>query len=57
VSHRLDHAPHLTIATLADGDAVPAIGTFATAFFYRAKLGHAIFELHAIKQLLTLLLA
>jgi hypothetical protein len=49
VSHRLDHAPHLTIATLADGDAVPAIGAFSTAFFYRAKLGQAIFELHAIK--------
>jgi hypothetical protein len=55
VSHRLDHAPHLTIATLTDGDAIPAIGAFATALFNGAKLGHPIFKLHAVKKLLTLL--
>jgi hypothetical protein len=45
----LKHAADLTISTFRNGDAVPAIGTFAPSGFNRTKVRHAIVKLDTIQ--------
>ena len=57
VAHRFHHAPHFAVTAFGDGDAVPAVGAFATAVFNRAELRRAVVEHHAVEQFLLFILA
>ena len=52
MAYGFDHAAHLAVAALGDGDAVPAVGAFATAVFDGRELRHAVVQLHAFEQTL-----
>src|SRR5690349_7997458 len=55
MADRLEQAPHLAVAALGDGDAVPAVGAFAAALLDGAELRHAVVQPHAFEQPLLLL--
>ena len=57
VAHGLEHAAHFAVAAFRNGDAVPAVRTFATALFDRAELGRTVVELNAGDELFFLVFA
>ena len=57
VADGLEHAAHFAVTAFRNSDAVPTVGTFATALFDRAKLGWTVVELNAGDELLFLIFA
>ena len=54
VPQRLKHAAHFAVASFGDGYTVPAIGTFAAAFFNRGELRRPVVQFNAAEQALLL---
>ena len=46
-AYGLEHAAHFAVTPFGDGDAVPAVGAFAAAFFNAVELRHTVFEFDA----------
>ncbi|CUJ49428.1 Uncharacterised protein [Achromobacter xylosoxidans] len=53
-ANRLEHAAHFAIAAFLQRHPVPTVAAVATQVIERAKSGHAVFQLDAIDQRLTL---
>ena len=51
------HTPNFPVAAFAQGNFVPAVGTFPTARFYGCELGDAVFKRDAVKKPLFFLVS
>src|SRR5690606_21024183 len=49
-TRRLEHAAHFAVASLFQGNAVPAIAALAPKIIERAKLGRTIIKLNTLEQ-------
>ena len=45
-----EHAANFPVAAFSDGDAIPAVCAFTSAFFNAVELGRSVFELHTGQQ-------